>query len=101
MSRKKPPQQIIAEPIGLDLPLLPPRRKRKTKIDPKLRAKILERDGYACRYCGCEEDLTIDHVVPRSKGGKNHSKNMVTACRPCNETKADQTWQPRPLPKCA
>lgn len=39
------------------------------------------------RYCGCKKDLTLDHVVPVSKGGKNTWENLVTACMVCNQKK--------------
>ena len=47
----------------------------------------------ACQYCGARpglEDLTIDHVVPRSRGGGSTWENCVTACRPCNARKANR-----------
>lgn len=52
------------------------------------------RDRYLCAYCGLEftlRNLTIDHVLPRSRGGKNTWMNTVTACKPCNVKKADRT----------
>lgn len=48
---------------------------------------IKARDGYKCVYCGSTENLTIDHVVPRCKGGEDLSSNCVTACRSCNQAK--------------
>jgi 5-methylcytosine-specific restriction endonuclease McrA len=57
--------------------------------------KILyARDRYLCAYCGDEHGeykLTIDHVMPKSRGGKNIWANCVTACKPCNHRKADRT----------
>jgi len=53
------------------------------------RQNIFRRDGHKCVYCGSVKDLTIDHVFPRSKGGKNTWKNMVSACFPCNVGKGD------------
>jgi 5-methylcytosine-specific restriction endonuclease McrA len=57
------------------------------------RARIYRRDGYECVYCGSKRRLTIDHVIPRSRGGDNSWKNLVTCCHPCNLYKADRTPQ--------
>lgn len=51
------------------------------------REEIKRRDGYCCVYCGATEDLTIDHVVPLSKGGPTDASNCQTACRTCNQAK--------------
>lgn len=53
------------------------------------RHNIFKRDGGKCQYCGVNKDLTIDHVVPRSKGGKSTWTNLVTACKKCNSRKSD------------
>jgi 5-methylcytosine-specific restriction endonuclease McrA len=58
------------------------------------RLNIYMRDGWTCQYCGdrkATKDLTFDHVVPRSAGGKTSWTNIVTACRPCNSEKDDKT----------
>lgn len=55
-----------------------------------LRARILERDSYACVYCGntdADAPLCADHVVPLSRGGTNDESNLVCACIPCNSSK--------------
>ncbi len=58
------------------------------------RREIFTRDGYTCQYCGVfGGDLTVDHVVPRSKGGEHVWENVVTACRPCNHRKGGKTLQ--------
>ncbi len=51
------------------------------------REEIKRRDGYSCCYCGATEDLTIDHVIPLSKGGPTDASNCQTACRTCNQAK--------------
>jgi 5-methylcytosine-specific restriction endonuclease McrA len=51
------------------------------------RFNLFLRDGFACQYCGSGEDLTFDHVLPRSKGGRTTWENIVTACSPCNLSK--------------
>ena len=48
------------------------------------RFNVFLRDGFACQYCRSGEDLTFDHVVPRSRGGRTSWENIVTACAPCN-----------------
>lgn len=55
------------------------------------RRRIFKRDDYTCQYCGSKKNLTIDHVVPRSRGGKNTWKNMVTCCFRCNSNKGNLT----------
>jgi len=53
------------------------------------RALIYKRDGHKCQYCGATRRLTIDHVVPRSRGGGDTWENMVVACSSCNTKKGD------------
>ena len=63
---------------------------------PKLRLSrhsILARDRHTCQYCGSKRDLTIDHVIPRWKGGPQTWDNLVTCCRKCNLKKADKSPQ--------
>ena len=53
---------------------------------------VLKRDKYTCQYCGAQtKDLTIDHVLPKSRGGQTSWENVATACQPCNHKKADKT----------
>jgi len=60
---------------------------------------IYIRDEYTCQYCGGHTDLTIDHVIPRSRGGKSSFDNCVVACRPCNNGKGSKTHiKPRRRP---
>ncbi|WNJ21453.1 HNH endonuclease [Pontibacter sp. G13] len=51
------------------------------------RHNVFKRDGYRCVYCGTKEDLTIDHVIPKSSGGRDTWDNLVTACQKCNSKK--------------
>lgn len=53
--------------------------------------RIFRRDGNECVYCGSTKKLTIDHVLPRCRGGQNTWTNMVTCCAKCNVKKADRT----------
>jgi 5-methylcytosine-specific restriction endonuclease McrA len=52
---------------------------------------VYKRDGFKCVYCGSGANLTLDHVIPRSRGGDNSWENLVTCCRRCNAKKDDQT----------
>ena len=57
------------------------------------RTNVYLRDLFTCQYCGCRHDtqeLTLDHVVPRSKGGHLHWENVVAACRRCNQFKSNR-----------
>jgi 5-methylcytosine-specific restriction endonuclease McrA len=51
------------------------------------RRAILARDGHRCQYCGATRHLTIDHIIPRSRGGASSWENVVTSCAPCNGRK--------------
>jgi 5-methylcytosine-specific restriction endonuclease McrA len=53
------------------------------------RRAVMARDGHRCQYCGAHAD-SIDHVVPRSRGGLHTWDNVVAACRPCNVRKRDR-----------
>ncbi|HEX2863126.1 MAG TPA: HNH endonuclease, partial [Deinococcales bacterium] len=56
------------------------------------RRNVFRRDAHTCQYCGrTGGDMTLDHVVPRSRGGRNSWDNIVTACRECNSRKRDRT----------
>jgi 5-methylcytosine-specific restriction endonuclease McrA len=58
------------------------------------RLNIYTRDKFVCQYCGVRfhsEELTFDHVTPRSRGGTTTWENIVTCCIPCNRRKADRT----------
>jgi 5-methylcytosine-specific restriction endonuclease McrA len=65
------------------------------------RVNVLSRDGYVCQYCGRSapsRELTFDHVVPRSKGGRTIWENIVTACIRCNERKGARTPHEASMP---
>jgi 5-methylcytosine-specific restriction endonuclease McrA len=56
------------------------------------RRNVFRRDNHVCQFCGkAGGDLTLDHVTPRSRGGRNSWENIVTACRECNSKKRDRT----------
>lgn len=61
---------------------------------PVTRRTVLARDHYTCQYCGKQpprRDLTVDHILPRSRGGRTVWENVVTACQRCNGLKGGRT----------
>ena len=67
---------------------------------PCTRKNILIRDENKCQYCAVrfrDADLTIDHVIPRSKGGNSSWNNVVAACKPCNQKKRDYLVENSPV----
>ncbi len=98
---------------SIKLPL-PARRRRKRPKLTTVHRRVFARDGYACRYCGRQcvdapphgpdgkrvnlpHERTLDHVVPRSRGGAHTDDNCVVACFQCNNDKGDRVWVPRPI----
>ncbi len=63
------------------------------------RHAVLARDGFRCQYCGGTRHLTIDHIIPRSRGGTTSWDNVVTSCASCNTRKgASLPWEVGMLP---
>lgn len=65
------------------------------------RKLLFRRDNYTCQYCGKEHapsSLTVDHVLPRSKGGGDEWTNVVAACSPCNLRKGNRTPKEANMP---
>ena len=78
-----------------------PRDAHRRKIT---RRAVFARDGWSCQYCGSRSNLTVDHVIPRSKGGAASWDNIVACCAPCNRRKGDHlpaqaNMHPRRAPK--
>lgn len=67
--------------------------KRKARKNVSFSKKnILRRDNYTCQYCGDRDyPLTVDHIIPKSRGGKTTWTNVVVACKPCNTKKGSRT----------
>jgi 5-methylcytosine-specific restriction endonuclease McrA len=68
---------------------------------PVSRRTVLARDQYTCQYCGTQPgraQLTMDHVIPRSRGGDTCWENVVTACGPCNRRKGGRTPDEAQMP---
>ena len=80
--------QTMARPVVIRLVsyVRIPRDTHRRKIT---RRAVFARDGWACQYCGSRSNLTVDHVVPRSKGGVSTWDNIVASCAPCNRRKGD------------
>jgi 5-methylcytosine-specific restriction endonuclease McrA len=66
---------------------------------PLTRRNLFHRDNHSCQYCGCRnEPLSIDHVVPRSRGGGDTWENVTTACLSCNVRKGNRTPKEADMP---
>lgn len=61
----------------------------RTKV-PFSKKHVMVRDGFICQYCGTAKSLTIDHVIPVSRGGKSTFENCVAACKSCNNKKSNK-----------
>lgn len=88
--------QVIRSPsFSMQLPSVVSLKSYVTQDRPPAftRFNLFLRDGFACQYCGSPEDLTFDHVVPRSRGGRTSWENIVTACARCNLAKGGRTPQ--------
>lgn len=63
-------------------------RVRKLKVT---RQRLFKRDNHECAYCGTKRNLTIDHILPKSRGGQNTWTNLITCCSSCNLRKGSRT----------
>jgi 5-methylcytosine-specific restriction endonuclease McrA len=55
------------------------------------RKNVFKRDGNQCQYCGTKSSLTIDHVIPKNRGGSDEWDNLITCCASCNVKKGNRT----------
>ena len=62
------------------------------------RHNVFKRDSHRCQYCESTKNLTIDHVMPKSRGGKSTWQNLVAACSKCNSLKGDRTPEEAEMP---
>jgi 5-methylcytosine-specific restriction endonuclease McrA len=88
------PEEVHAETVVLPVPVVA-RLTRYVRVPypaqvPLSRRAVFHRDASTCVYCGSSA-TSIDHVVPRSRGGTHTWDNVVAACRRCNHTKADRS----------
>lgn len=78
-----PPAELI---YGFDYPF-PKAGRTKKSISEGTRWLVWERDNFTCQHCGSRRYLTVDHIVPESKGGAHDMGNFQTLCRRCNSKK--------------
>jgi 5-methylcytosine-specific restriction endonuclease McrA len=79
------PSEVFQRPSVIRLVYLIKRPRPKARLT---RREIFLRDNFTCQYCGLRgKDLTLDHVIPRHRGGKHTWDNLVSACRTCNHRK--------------
>ncbi len=83
------PSVVLVVPQQIRLTLTD--SERVWRVPPVNRREVLRRDKHTCQYCGGTKQLTLDHVIPRSKGGKHSWDNVVIACERCNSRKGDST----------
>lgn len=62
------------------------------------RRNLFRRDHNRCQYCGARDRLTLDHVMPKSRGGRDTWENLVAACVPCNNRKGNRTPEEARMP---
>jgi len=60
---------------------------KKKPIPPEIRWQVWERDNFICQGCGARRYLSVDHIIPESKGGTLALDNLQTLCKPCNSRK--------------
>lgn len=66
------------------------RWRNRLQIPKWIRREVYERDGHKCVKCGTTETLTLDHIIPWSRGGDDTVENLQTMCRPCNSRKGNR-----------
>ena len=75
----------------------------KRNLRPRFsKYNVLLRDHFECQYCGTglsRDSATMDHVIPTSRGGKTHWKNIVSSCGACNTRKGNRLIDPRNTPR--
>lgn len=79
-----------ADRAGTIAAFCPPGQRLRARQWDKVRARVLERDGYQCAYCGSYAD-TVDHVEPIVRGGSNDDDNLAACCSFCNGSKGAKT----------
>ena len=85
------PSQILLIPQYIRLKVN--HKEKAWRIPVVNRKEVLRRDKHTCQYCGSTKSLTLDHVIPTSKGGKHEWNNITTACESCNNRKGNRTPQ--------
>lgn len=81
--------QVFQIPSVIRLVYMVKRPRHQRKLS---RLEVFSRDQYTCQYCGRQtKELTLDHVIPRRRGGQHSWDNVVSACIPCNRRKGGRT----------
>lgn len=62
-----------------------------SRVPRSVRAEVFNRDGHCCQVCGNTEELSLDHRLPRSRGGSDEASNLWVLCMPCNMAKRTKT----------
>lgn len=86
-------------PLPVDR-LYRPARRTRSPISPRIRARVMERDGFRCRRCGAgpnDDRLVLDHIMPVALGGSDDESNLQTLCETCNLGKSDALPHPHDL----
>ncbi len=82
----------LTHPLPAVIRILKMIRRNRTTTVSFSKKNILRRDDYTCQYCGHSGNLlTVDHIHPKSRGGKSSWTNVVVACKPCNLKKGNQS----------
>ena len=85
------PSKTLRAPSVIRLQYLIKRPRPKVKLS---RREVFARDSHTCQYCGRKtHDLTLDHIVPRHRGGAHSWDNLVAACKACNHRKGGKTLE--------
>lgn len=83
--------RVIPRPSVIKLAYMVKRPRPQVRLS---RREIFMRDDFTCQYCGSKaRELTLDHVVPKHRGGGHSWDNLVSACRPCNHRKGGKTLE--------
>jgi 5-methylcytosine-specific restriction endonuclease McrA len=97
--RIRSPRFVFAAPSVIRLTQYIDVRSRQNRVTN--RHRIFARDRYRCQYCGRRGtafDLTLDHILPKSRGGRTLAENLATACQVCNNRKGDRTPEEARMP---
>src|SRR5262245_64322861 len=100
--RIRSPRFVFAAPSVIRLTHYIDLRSRRNRVTN--RHRIFARDRHRCQYCGLRGtaiDLTLDHILPKSRGGRTLAENLVTACQVCNNRKGDRTPEEARMPLIA
>ncbi len=90
------PSRAIPRPSVIRLVYMIKRPRPRVRLT---RREVFMRDQYTCQYCGLKtRDLTLDHVIPRHRGGAHTWENLVSACRSCNHRKGGKALEECRMP---